>query len=136
MDAEDRRHSKPQSSPRLNRLVARVEEDSDVVALLLFGSAARGEAGPYSDLDLCLVLRPGPRERDGHKRLEYLGEFDFDIHIFKQLPLYVRTRVLKEGEVIHCKDEPLFYDIAYRHAREYEDFKYIYREYLSAVLDG
>jgi predicted nucleotidyltransferase len=30
-----------------------------VLAVLLFGSHARGEEGATSDLDICLVLQPG-----------------------------------------------------------------------------
>ena len=47
-------------------------EASDVVALVLVGSHARGEAGPDSDLDL-VVLTTRPRERV--ERPDWVGRF-------------------------------------------------------------
>lgn len=43
----------------LERLLDRAREDPAVLAVILFGSAARGEAAPASDVDVCLVLAPG-----------------------------------------------------------------------------
>jgi predicted nucleotidyltransferase len=84
--------------PALNRLVTRAARDPDVLAVIVFGSRARGDASPRSDLDVCLVLG---RERmsdvalDG-KRLAYLAEADVDLVVFQRLPLVVRSRILKE----------------------------------------
>src|SRR5688572_12750376 len=39
--------------------IARYEEDPEVLALMLQGSVARGEAAPRSDLDLFVLLRDG-----------------------------------------------------------------------------
>lgn len=42
-----------------DRLRARFEARPEVVAAYLFGSAARGETGPQSDVDLAVVLADG-----------------------------------------------------------------------------
>lgn len=121
---------------RVGRLVSKAEADSDVLAVLLFGSAARGEAGKGSDVDVCLVLRAqvaGPLEAS-EKRLAYLSEFDLDVHVFQRLPLFVRRRVLREGRTLHCKDEDALYELAYRTARAWTDFRPRYLQYLEAVL--
>ena len=105
------------------------------MAILLFGSRARGEATPASDMDICLVLCPG--KYDGktlsQKRLSYLKESDADIHIFSQLPLYIRRRVLKEGKILLCHDEDALYEIAFKTAQAFEDFKHIYYGYLKEL---
>lgn len=120
----------------MDRVLAKVGEDDEVVAVILFGSRARGDAGVGSDVDLCLVLRPGEYTSAYlfNKRLSYLVEGTADIHIFSQLPLYIRRRVLKEGQVLFCRDEDLLYEIAYRTAQEFEDFRHMYREYLEGPL--
>lgn len=46
--------------PSLARIVARAAADPEVLAVILFGSRSRGEAGPGSDLDVCLVLGSTP----------------------------------------------------------------------------
>jgi predicted nucleotidyltransferase len=121
----------------INKLLAQARQDADVLAVLLFGSVARGEQTARSDIDVCVVLMPRstPYERPllAHKRLEYLTHFDLDVHIFQALPLYIRSRVLKEGQVLFVRDEDLLYAIAFRTAQAFEDFKPIYYRYLEHV---
>jgi predicted nucleotidyltransferase len=117
----------------VNKLVAQAPQDTDVLAVILFGSVARGEQTAHSDVDICLVLTP-ERVRDksvlSRKRLEYLAQFDLDAQIFQALPLYIRHRVLKEGQVLFVRDEDLLYEVAFRTAQAFEDFKPIYYRYL------
>lgn len=123
--------------PELEKLLAMARQDDEVLAVLLFGSAARGEQARHSDLDVCLVLvppaRPLERAALSAKRLAYLKDFPFDIHIFQQLPIYIRRRVLKEGRVLFARDEDLLYEVAFRTAQAFEDFKHTYYDYLDQV---
>jgi predicted nucleotidyltransferase len=123
-------------SGALEKLIARAKEDEAVLAVMLFGSRARGEAISAPDVDVCLVLQPQAAERKGEKRVEYLGEFDLDIQVFQALPLPIRRRVLKEGRVLLAKDEDALYSLAFRTAQEFDDFRHIYEAYLEAVGDG
>ena len=96
----------------LQRLLAAVRQDPHILALLRFGSAARGQQVSRSDLDICLILAPETKPYDpqrlAEKRLEYLNcNCDLDLHIFQQLPLYIR-----------------------------ESFKHIYHDYLEQVADA
>jgi len=121
---------------KLEGLLARAREDRDVLAVFLFGSAARGEVGARSDIDVCLVLNEdalGDPTDASHKRLDYLAAFDLDVRVFQQLPLYVRHRVLKEGRVLFARDEDLLYRLALRTVRQFERFKPIYHHYLEQV---
>lgn len=122
------------TTPAIDRLIARATEDPNVLAVLVFGSVARGEQSPASDIDVCLVLRPEVSEGMTEKRLEYLAQSDLDIHIFQQIPLPIRRRVLKEGCVLLSKDDDALYRLAYRTAQAFEDFKPIYEGYLDAIL--
>jgi predicted nucleotidyltransferase len=119
----------------LRGLIARAEDDRDVLAVILFGSQARGEAGPGSDVDVCVVLEAGAPSaiEASHKRLDYLAGRDLDVKIFQQVPLYIRSRVLKEGRVLFVRDEDRLYELAFRTARAFEDFRPYYQAYLDAV---
>lgn len=123
--------------PLIERLIEKVKADEAVLAVILFGSRARGEELPGSDIDLCLVLAParGTKIDQMTARVAYLphGSGRLDLRIFQQLPLYIRRRVLKEGTVLLCKDLDALYAIAYRTAQAFEDFKPIYRHYLDQV---
>jgi predicted nucleotidyltransferase len=100
---------------QLERLIARAREDFAVLAVVLFGSAARGEAMSASDVDVCLVLDPdaaGEPERDAR-----------------------RGAAPGRPRVLLSKDDDRLYELAIRTAKGFEDFKPIYRRYLEAVLD-
>jgi hypothetical protein len=123
------------ANPALARLVARAKTDADVLAVILFGSRARGDACPESDCDVCLVLasKPASRLAGASKRLEYLAETDLDLAVFQQLPLVLRSRVLKEGSVLFVRDEDALYALAARTARAFDLFRPIHRQYLDRV---
>jgi predicted nucleotidyltransferase len=121
----------------LDKLLAMVKQDKEVLATIVFGSAAREEQTRLSDVDLCLVMMPQPEPFGNtalsHKRLEYMKDFSLDVQIFQQLPLYVRRRVLKEGQVLFTRNENQLYELAFRTAQAFEDFKHIYYKYLGEV---
>lgn len=117
----------------LNPLLKAVSGDKDVIAAILFGSAARGEK--FRDIDIALVINPKKDSLSmSKKRLSYLKDFpEFDIQIFNQLPLYVRQIVLKEGKVLFSKDDNALYDIAFETIRAFEDFKPYYEGYVGVA---
>lgn len=121
----------------LEGLVAKAKKDESVLAVMLFGSQARGEGMPASDVDVCLVLPPEKETKADQEAVkwEYLSfqSKRLDLHIYQQLPLYIQTRVLKEGKVLFCRDEDALYEVAYRTARAFEDFRPFYRDYLEHV---
>jgi predicted nucleotidyltransferase len=119
----------------VDKILAKTRDDPEIVAVFLFGSQARAESDAGSDIDLCLVLRPGNYDSLTlfRKRLDYLKEGGADVHIFSELPLYIRQRILKEGRVLLCQDEDALYEIAFRTAQAFEDFKHIYYGYLEEV---
>ena len=121
----------------LQPLIDKAAKDRAILAVFLFGSHARGEAGPGSDVDICLALVPGiGPEAAFDKRLEYMSEFEIDAHVYQSVPLYVRRRILKEGKVLFCRDEELLYEIACRTITEFADFEHFYREYLKEIARG
>jgi hypothetical protein len=123
---------------QIDRLLRRAADDPEVLAVLLFGSAARGEARAQSDVDVCLVLTAAPRSRvqAQEKRMAYLGDVDLDVQVFQSLPLYIRTRVLRDGRVLFCRDEDALYEAAFATIRAFERFKRTYRAYLEEVAHG
>lgn len=127
-----------EASNKIDRLLERARRDEQILALMLFGSRARHEHVDPSDVDVCLVLSPskyGAKELS-QKKLEYLTGSDLDIHVYQQLPLYIRVRVLKEGKVLYCRDEDQLYALAFKTIEEFGDFEHIYRDYLREVARG
>lgn len=121
---------------QLAGFLQRAVGDPDILAVVLFGSVARGQATRGSDVDICLVMSPGEHDRRMflHKRLEYASRCDFDVQVFQSLPLHVRIRILKEGKLLFVRDEQALYELAHRTVRAFENFKPHYRAYLDEVL--
>lgn len=119
----------------LNKLLSLAKKDKEIVAVLLFGSHARGRARLTSDIDVCLVLRN--EENSFGKRIEYSALSDnIDVQAFQTMPLYIKARVLKEGKVLHCKDEDFLYEIAIDTIKDFEQFKKAYTTYLERLVHG
>jgi predicted nucleotidyltransferase len=125
-----------EASKELRKLLRLVRGDEAVVAVILFGSFARGRGVASSDVDVCLVLRKNVKNAL-QKRIDYSTISEkLDVQVFQLLPLYIQRRVLKEGEILDCKDKGLLYDIAIRAVREFESFKKHYDSYLRAMMHG
>lgn len=114
----------------LEPLIEAARADDDVVAVLLFGSAARGE--PYRDLDVAVVARPGTRDTWDVLMRYASDDPRIDVKVFQDLPMHVRIRVLRDARPLFVRDEDLLYRIAFETTREWEDF----REFVDAYLEG
>jgi hypothetical protein len=116
-------------------LIKKVEKDKDVLAIILFGGVVKRKN--YSDVDVCIVLRPENYNNlfISKKKLQYAVTLDekFDVQIFQQLPLYIRMRIIKEGKILFCKDERLLYRLAYETIKDSENYQKIYTNYLEGV---
>jgi hypothetical protein len=87
----------------------------DILGVLLFGSHARGEATPRSDVDICIVAPKANGEK-------LLGEVlqrvpakskNYQIWLFEELPLYIKKEVIKSHKIIICEDKPSLYEYFY-----------------------
>lgn len=127
-----------QRQKNVKKVVEAVRKDPGVLALLFYGSAARGENILTSDLDFSLVLPPGRHTALdlSRKKLEYASMFPGHISIFQQLPLYIRQRVLREGKILFCRDADTLYEVAFATIREFADFEPTYLEYLKEVANA
>lgn len=133
-EAETGQHAARRGEADLRRLLEEAAEDPEVLAVIQFGSTVLGEATASSDIDVSLVLHLEEADRLvlSRKLLDYAG-LNLDLHIFGLLPLYIRRRALKEGRVLFCRDEDQLYELAFRTAQAFEDYRHIYREYLEEV---
>ncbi|MDO8508577.1 MAG: nucleotidyltransferase domain-containing protein [Nanoarchaeota archaeon] len=119
------------------KFLTEVKNDKEVIAVLVFGSYARGEQ--YRDIDVCLVLdKKYSNLSMSKKRLHYLSDLPnkVDLHIFQQLPIYIKTRIMKEGKVFLLKNEDRLYEIAIETMKEFDSFEKLYNMYLDKVENG
>lgn len=120
---------------KVNELLNIARLDEEILAVFLFGSIARRENSVDSDIDICLVLKPRKYSAKhlSYKKLKYLKEFNMDIQIFQQLPIYIKKRIIKEGKILLCKNEDEMYELVFKVIEEFGDFEHIYHDYLNEV---
>lgn len=99
--------------------------------VFLYGSVARGEATPLSDVDICVSLNLSSKERL-KARMQLLANLpeNYDLTIFEDLPLYVQIEIFG-GKLLYCKNQKRVIERALQTIRDYEDFKPIYDYYIA-----
>jgi predicted nucleotidyltransferase len=102
------------SDPRLAEVVKRLIDAYSPERIYLFGSAARGEAGPDSDYDLLLVVPDDAAPERKRSKLAYerlwgtgtavdvlvwtKSSFDRRVHLPASLP----ATIIREGKLLHA----------------------------------
>ncbi len=123
----------PPDPGRFRYLLEQAQTDPRVLAVIVFGSYVRGEQN--RDVDVCVVLFPGQPEGNAWEIIPERPA-DIDISIFSDLPLYIRNRVVKEGEILLNKDFNFLFDIYRQTIKDYVLFEPHYRTFLEAVKSG
>jgi hypothetical protein len=114
-----------------------------VVLAYLFGSHARGRAGPLSDVDVAVLLAGAPTDdRCFGARLEIIGGLmdilhanDVDVLVLNQAPAALRYRVLRDGQLLFCGAEQARIDFTVRTVGEYLDLKPMIERHERAILE-
>ena len=100
--------------PILDEAVRRLVEAYRPERVYLFGSVARGDAGPDSDYDILVVVGDAAPAERRRSRLAYevlwgtgvaadvlvwsLGQFESRVHLASSLP----ATVIREGKLLHA----------------------------------
>ncbi len=98
-------------------------ERKDVLAILLYGSAAKGDETPRSDIDICIVA-PDCQDRynlltEVFRKLDVFSK-KYDIRIFEELPLYIQIQIIQKNEIIYAKDIYELYEYFYNFRKLWE----------------
>ena len=96
----------------IDELVRRIVEVVHPLRIILFGSAARGEMGPNSDIDVLVVMPDGVhRRRTAQEIYRHLWGFGFakdilvvtesDIQEYRSNPHMIIKNALEEGKELY-----------------------------------
>ena len=100
------------SAATLTEVVSRIVGAVHPRRILVFGSAARGEMGPHSDLDLLVIMEDGVHrgnvQRQAYRSLAGLGlpkdvlvVTEADVDLYGGNPSLVLCAALREGREIY-----------------------------------
>jgi len=97
----------------IRRVVDTIIAVADPVRIILFGSAARGETGPDSDLDLLVVIRTGRHRRKTAQKIyrqlvsvgcaaDIVVVTEEDLERYGDAPGMIIARALAEGSELYA----------------------------------
>lgn len=116
----------------LEKFVSEVKRIKGTLAIYVFGSYSTGKMHELSDVDVCVVGDFSLQEREDI----LFGEFSdlFDISFLKDLPIWIKIRVLGEGKVLFVRNELALNLIKKNVLSEYLDFKPVIDDVLRVEL--
>lgn len=111
------------------------DRESDMVCIYLFGSLARNDARPDSDVDLALLYRQMPSATLLAPELQLAGELErhlgrpVDLVVLNRAPVDLIHRVLRDGVLVLERDRSarIRFEVAARN--RYFDMQPILRRY-------
>ncbi|HEX6384767.1 MAG TPA: nucleotidyltransferase domain-containing protein [Anaerolineae bacterium] len=115
----------------------------NVVLAYLFGSHARGQAGPHSDVDVAVLLEEQlSSDARFNKRLQIITDLmdllqtdKVDVVVLNEAPLALSYRVLRDGLLLHCASEDTRIMYTAETLTRYLDFEPILKRHERAVLE-
>ena len=121
-------------------IVETLAAEPDVVAAYLFGSIARGTAGPLSDVDVGLLIAAGHRagriaDRVTDALCRRLGTSRIDVVPLANAPMPLRFRVVRDASLVLCRDAAALERFITETVLQYLDFKPL-RDRAFALLRG
>lgn len=108
-----------------------LKDEPEVVGAYLFGSQAKGQAGPMSDIDLGLILASNlsVKERDAIIKALFvklsiaLETNDVDILDLRTASVFLRYKAMFDGRLLFSKDQGLLNRLSFEAMQAYEDFR-------------
>jgi predicted nucleotidyltransferase len=133
----------PDVDERLSTLASEWAADVDVAAAYLFGSRARGTAGPRSDVDLAVALRVGlDAAARWKKRLDLIASASrtlstdaVDVVVLEDAPSALGHRVLRDGRLLCERDPVRRTAVAESVMRRYLDEEFLRKELDRALAE-
>lgn len=116
----------------LDKVVGGLSSLAFVKAVILFGSRVNGNAREDSDIDIAVLTEKISRDQEA-KILGFSSE-NFDISIFDCLPLIIQFRIIKNGNMIFCRDEDYYHEVKFNVIRKYLDFSVFINNFYKKVI--
>jgi predicted nucleotidyltransferase len=91
--------------------------ENEVLAVVVYGSRAKGEETGRSDTDICIVAP----NVNASKIYKVTLRLDYDIKIFELMPLYLKAQVIQHHEIIYSRDVLDFYEYLYFFRKLWKD---------------
>jgi len=85
-------------------LMCDLSKNNQILAIYLYGSYARNEPKPYSDIDIAVIARMTDPPRDLKEIIGSYSSKKLDVQVFSDLPLPARMQVLAQGVPLYIRN--------------------------------
>ena len=116
----------------ISKTVDELKKFKKVVAIILFGSYAKKEAKPLSDVDIAIITKNPDKNIEAE--IASFSSKMFDVVNFHKLPLYIQFEVLKHGKVLFVRDEKYLSNLKRKVLREYLEMSDFYERMSRRIL--
>jgi len=115
---------KSQINALIKRVLFDIRQHPEVEAVWLYGSQATGNERPYSDVDICVIVRKGTADS---VISDIIGNSSdkLDVRMWHELPVYVRYRVVRDGKLLFSRNAAYLRNQMIYCLNEYFNFKHI-----------
>ena len=129
---------------KIPKVILKITEDKDVIALYAFGSLVESNLKPLSDLDFGVLLSYSlDKQERFYKTLDLIGIFnetlktnEVDLVILNYDPIRFAYHILKTGKLLFCRNQNQLIDFIEKTVKFYLDFKPARDQYDQIFLKG
>lgn len=122
------------SEEQIKLIVDELRRD-EVEAIYVFGSYAKGNAKPISDIDISVITKRNIPKNIKEEILSNSSR-NIDISIFWDLPPTIRFRVLKEGKLLYKRDEIALQRVKVATLKSYLDIQPMIKRHCIHILSS
>jgi len=124
--------SKEENLQKIKPIIDELKRE-EVQAIYLFGSHAKGNARPTSDIDICVIANKNVTKSVKGEIMANSSR-NIDISIFWDLPPVIRFRVFRDGKPLYAKDELSLQRIKVDTLKSYLDIQPMIKRHCARVL--
>jgi len=113
-------------SDKTNDIIGLVQDLSEnclILAMYLYGSYARNEPKPYSDIDIAVITRMTDPPRDLKEIIGSYSSKKLDVQVFADLPLSAQMQVLAQGIPLYIRNEDSLWSVIKSVSLSYMDLE-------------
>ncbi|MGD0822301.1 MAG: nucleotidyltransferase domain-containing protein [Desulfomonilia bacterium] len=134
----------PDILDKIPSLIGKLQDIDSIDALYLFGSAAKKNLKPLSDIDIAVLISDELNKDEIESiKLALIGLIagtlsteEFDLVILNDAPIRFSYIILKDGDLVFVKNESHLIEFREKVVKYYLDFSYYLKKFNKAFLDG
>ncbi|MBN1166465.1 MAG: nucleotidyltransferase domain-containing protein [Methanospirillaceae archaeon] len=95
----------PEEQDNIIGIIQDLSEKTHILAIYLYGSYARNEPKPYSDIDIAVITQMACPSRDLKEIIGSYSSKKLDVQVFSDLPLSAQMQILAQGIPLYIRNE-------------------------------